>query len=181
MRPWAAAHLAALTLLPLLGTCAADVIMKLSDDNFEMETQASTGATTGSWLVTFGEEDCMRCKIMREELAGIDEELRQSYIIPAYADRSDSGMLWRRFNIDQVPTTLLFARGKMWAYRGPEGSLEITSFYETALSDMSGGREVPEEMNWLDRQLWKVGARQAADLVKEIALEYFGLTKHGEL
>mmetsp|Transcript_229 Transcript_229/g.598 ORF Transcript_229/g.598 Transcript_229/m.598 type:complete len:187 (-) Transcript_229:26-586(-) len=169
----AAARLA-LALLPLLGSAE---VMRLSDATFEMETQASTGATTGSWFVTFGEADCKRCDVLRKEMALAEEELRDMYVLPAHMDASDGWETWYRFSIRETPASAFFARGRMWVYTGPESSAEIVSFCEMALADMKGGQKVSEEMNALDKMMFKVGARQAADALKLVVSEYFGLSK----
>lgn len=47
-----------LVTLPLI-FCAQKVIqIELTDDNFEHDTQASTGATTGDWFVRFCDTKC---------------------------------------------------------------------------------------------------------------------------
>ncbi len=41
----------------LLGLTRAQIAVELTDDNFEHDTQATTGSTTGDWLILFCEFD----------------------------------------------------------------------------------------------------------------------------
>ncbi len=41
----------------LLGLTSAQIAVELTDDNFEHDTQATTGSTTGDWLILFCEFD----------------------------------------------------------------------------------------------------------------------------
>eukprot|EP00439_Symbiodinium_sp_Y106_P076144 s498_g15.t1 len=72
-------------------------MQQLNDETFEHQTQASTGMTTGSWLVTFGASGCGSCGEFREALDGVEEELRDIYVIPAHVDKADSAGLQERF------------------------------------------------------------------------------------
>ena len=48
-----------LSLIPLFNARKAIV---LTDDNFEHDTQSSTGATTGDWFVNFCEKKSKECR-----------------------------------------------------------------------------------------------------------------------
>ena len=65
--------LAALLLLVVVGVVDANhnnEIAVLTDENFEHDTQATTGSTTGSWLILFhnGVDPQMRLLTFREPL-----------------------------------------------------------------------------------------------------------------
>merc|ERR1719330_2063910 len=115
----------AVACLALLREAAADgdgkkKLMRLNDENFEHETQAATGSTTGSWFVHFCAKHIKRCKAGRAALLKIDEELREEYIIPAYGMKEDSRWLWKRFEIEEVPITILFHKGWFYRYEGKD-------------------------------------------------------------
>merc|ERR1719476_94380 len=112
--------LAAAVGLSFLGASLAGgkKLQKLNDETFEHETQASTGSTTGSWLVVFGKKGCKKSKAARAAVQKIDEDLREEYIIPAYSLQEDSKGLWKRFDIYQVPMPILFHKGWFYRYDG---------------------------------------------------------------
>ena len=62
-------------LCSLHGVAHAQVAYELTDDNFEHDTQATTGSTTGDWLILFCEfERFKRCRDYEpfwNELAGV--------------------------------------------------------------------------------------------------------------
>ena len=61
-----------LCLLSWLGFGKAPIV--LTEDNFEHETQAVTGSTTGDWLVLFCDKKHRRCRELQDtwdELAGV--------------------------------------------------------------------------------------------------------------
>jgi len=103
--------------------------------------------------VTFGEQGCARCEVFSTELQSIDEGLREAYTIPAKVDRAKSKGLWKRFKIKEVPTTLLFSRGKMYVYPGKEVGSEMLKF---ATGDLPEGMKVPKEPTWFDDLMEKV-------------------------
>jgi len=59
---------------------AAEVV-SLTDQTFEHQTQASTGMTTGSWLVLFSIPDCPSCESLKPviEDLGKDEEVYERW------------------------------------------------------------------------------------------------------
>ena len=61
---------------------AAEVV-SLTDQTFEHQTQASTGMTTGSWLVLFSIPDCPSCESLKPviEDLGKDEEVYERGIV----------------------------------------------------------------------------------------------------
>lgn len=89
--------------------------LSLNDDNFEHETQASTGATTGDWFVRFYKSDCADETAVWEAVAS---RLRGRIII-ASVDLETSGKLEKRFKIKQCPTFILFHHGNMYRYELP--------------------------------------------------------------
>eukprot|EP00434_Breviolum_minutum_P006321 symbB.v1.2.005580.t1/scaffold326.1/size228935/2 len=136
-------HNIAMTLLKLLLPLAA-ALQELNDDNFEHQTQASTGMTTGSWFVSFGND-------LEEALEAAEEELRDAYVIPAVV--KDGKELWKRFGIKK-PTSLLFAKHRMYRYKGSKTSTELVTFAQKALDGELEGEEIPPERSFF-QQLWQ--------------------------
>ena len=59
----------------ILGLTRAQIAVELTDDNFEHDTQATTGSTTGDWLILFCEferfKKCRDYEPFWQELAGL--------------------------------------------------------------------------------------------------------------
>mmetsp|Transcript_36064 Transcript_36064/g.67174 ORF Transcript_36064/g.67174 Transcript_36064/m.67174 type:complete len:162 (+) Transcript_36064:49-534(+) len=131
-------------------------VQRLDDATFEHQTQASTGMTTGSWLVLFGASGCEGCSELLEALDGVEEELRETYVIPAHVDREDSAGLWQRFGIQQIPSTLLFAKHKLYRYSGNKDGASLLAFAKAALDGQLSGAEIPPPPSFMDVVMNKV-------------------------
>eukprot|EP00405_Crypthecodinium_cohnii_P001125 CAMPEP_0194761566 /NCGR_PEP_ID=MMETSP0323_2-20130528/14250_1 /TAXON_ID=2866 ORGANISM="Crypthecodinium cohnii, Strain Seligo" /NCGR_SAMPLE_ID=MMETSP0323_2 /ASSEMBLY_ACC=CAM_ASM_000346 /LENGTH=162 /DNA_ID=CAMNT_0039683361 /DNA_START=40 /DNA_END=528 /DNA_ORIENTATION=+ len=106
-------------------------LQKLDDDTFEHHTQATTGSTTGSWIVSFS--DTADSKMVLE-LDDNTEALREVYAVPAWVMRSESPQVCKRFGI-KAPETWLFHKGSMYPYKGPEDGASVLKF----LAEVSEG------------------------------------------
>ncbi|CAJ1399251.1 unnamed protein product [Effrenium voratum] len=138
-----------LLLLPL-----AAALQQLNDETFEHQTQAATGMTTGSWFVAFGAKGCEACETALEALESAEEELRESYVIPAHVAKEDSNELWKRFSIKEVPSVLLFAKHRLHRYEGPWEAQSLVAFARLVLDGERMGEPIPAEPSLIDR-LWQ--------------------------
>ncbi|XP_052096437.1 uncharacterized protein LOC127731691 [Mytilus californianus] len=84
----------------------------LYEDSFEHLTQASTGATTGDWLVIFYNS---ACQSYLSAIEGAAIELKQRMNV-AKVDTDINPVLATRFGIKECPTTYFFRQGKMYLY-----------------------------------------------------------------
>jgi len=84
----------------------------LDDDSFEHLTQASSGATTGDWLVAFYTDRCKEILPMMETL-GVRIQGKTNVAKVNAAANYD---LVDRFNIKTCPEVILFKSGKMYRY-----------------------------------------------------------------
>jgi thiol-disulfide isomerase/thioredoxin len=102
-----------------LPPCNAEVV-HLTDQTFEHQTQASTGGTTGSWLVLFGIPTCVTCRTLRPHLEELshDADLYENGIVIGSVDCTESPIVCKRFGIGTLPT-LLYLRRKV-LYRVPK-------------------------------------------------------------
>jgi thiol-disulfide isomerase/thioredoxin len=107
----------------------AESVIPLTDATFEHQTQASTGSTTGSWLILFHTSSCSTCdevvKPLLTELAGDDgqeqhPELSEHGIVLGTVDCDEHPNTAMRFQIDTMPTLLYLHKGSM--YRVPTTS-----------------------------------------------------------
>lgn len=93
------------------------IVRELDDTNFESLTQASTGSTTGNWLVLFYDNSCVECTRMSaigEAVAGI---LKFSYTNVARVNIGAKGVQTaKRFKVEKVPTFILLRKGKLYRY-----------------------------------------------------------------
>ncbi|KAL9186240.1 hypothetical protein ACHAXT_005478 [Thalassiosira profunda] len=134
--------LSCLAALSLLRASLAAVI-ELTDVTFEHQTQASTGQTTGKWLVKFYAPWCGHCKTLAPIWEDLDERLQeenaQDGILVAKVDATKETQLANRFKIQSYPTLKYFADRKMYNYKGPR-TLDalyefVTGGYTAALTD----------------------------------------------
>ncbi|XP_065064008.1 thioredoxin domain-containing protein-like [Rhopilema esculentum] len=112
----------------------------LDDDNFEHLTQASTGATTGDWLVLFSknEDDCLKCAEAKDVFSSLTERLSTRLNVALIDAQKNQGLL-RRFKINTFPSIYFFRHGFQFAYLG---SIDQTKLENFALG---GYRDVRKE------------------------------------
>ena len=106
-------------------------IVPLTDTTFEHQTQASTGATTGSWLVLFhssNEDECnanhgdMSCSDIHTsvEQLMIHDEMRDALyergIVLGDINVSDNKRTMIRFDIEAIPTVIYIHHGKYYTF-----------------------------------------------------------------
>jgi hypothetical protein len=117
-------------------------VIKLTDKTFEHQTQASTGQTTGSWLVWFyitGDTTLI-------EGDAPDEEFWQSNnILLASVHGKLCKETIKRFDIQEFPQFIYFTKRKMYRYKGELTWDAITQFvlHGHNADDGSGGETVP--------------------------------------
>ncbi|XP_019622793.1 PREDICTED: thioredoxin domain-containing protein-like [Branchiostoma belcheri] len=94
-------------------------LQHLFEDNFEHLTQASTGATTGDWLVMFSSESCGDCRMAVPVLDAVATKVKGRQNV-AVVDVEKNPQLKDRFKVAQVPTIIFFRLGKMYTYSLPK-------------------------------------------------------------
>lgn len=130
----------------LLTLCNGRVI-ELSDTNFEHDTQASTGGTTGVWFVEFYAPWCQHCRTFEGIWTKVGKEL-EGLVNVARVDASNNAKLSERFNIRALPHLILLDKGKMYVYKGRMNQVEIQEFALGAF-EKSKGVMVPKEVTLL--------------------------------
>jgi hypothetical protein len=100
---------------PAGSLCSAEVV-HLTDGTFEHQTQATTGSTTGSWLVLFGIPTCDTCQTVRPHLDELsrDGDLYEKGIVIGSVDCTESAIVCSRFGIEKVPALLYLHRGLLY-------------------------------------------------------------------
>lgn len=132
-------------------------VVSLNDSTFEHQTQASTGATTGSWLIMMGTADgctaCSTLKPMFEEL-GQDETLYERSIVLGGLDVNDSPSTAMRFGVQTIPTIIYLHKKKL--YRFPvdvERSVESLREFVLEHYSKSPAEEIPPPPSAMDELL----------------------------
>eukprot|EP00658_Telonema_sp_P-2_P013536 TRINITY_DN15127_c0_g1_i2.p1 TRINITY_DN15127_c0_g1~~TRINITY_DN15127_c0_g1_i2.p1 ORF type:complete len:251 (+),score=62.10 TRINITY_DN15127_c0_g1_i2:33-785(+) len=146
-----------LLLAPLVAGSVMDVV-HLDSNNFEHDTQAATGATTGDWLVKFYAPGCNECEQMAEEWGSLAVALKDRLTV-AEVDCAESPDLCSRFSVKSYPDLKLFRRGKVYELGGIRGIAGWTEFIEDGYKKTpSAPRRVPKPPTAMDVYLKAFGA-----------------------
>lgn len=159
---WLTSIFAALTcILPTL-TLASSVVT-LTDANFEHQTQASTGMTTGSWLVLFHSKGCPHCKAIMEEFHRLaeDDQVQEAGIVLSSIHVYENKQTSNRFMIRGFPTLIFLHKHAMYQYKGPRDYDSLKNFILSGYSAMDP-MPIPSPPSQLDQYI---------QLLKAIGLE----------
>lgn len=133
----------------LLCSIAAEVIV-LNDKNFEHQTQASTGQTTGKWFVMFSAPWCGRtCTEIIPTLEELEKSVGDGSVLVATVNTLENLDLADRFGILSQPTLVFFADRKMYKYRGLKTLEAMKQFVEGGYKE-SVALPVPVPPSFLD-------------------------------
>jgi len=113
--------------LGLIQLLSASEVVVLTSKNFEHLTQASTGATTGDWLVKFYAPWCGHCKTLAPTFDKVAEELK-GVVNVAKVDVTENRDLGTRFDIKGFPTVKLLSKGKVYTFKGRRSAEELIQF-----------------------------------------------------
>ena len=136
------------TLLLVIGVyCQRSDVIELNAKNFEKETQANSGATTGDWMIKFYAPWCGHCK----KLAPTWEEVATRLvgeINVAKVDASQDRSLATRFDIKGFPTVLFLRQGKVYKFRGPRTADKLVEFAQGGYQNSEiESEDVPPQRN----------------------------------
>ena len=145
-------RIVSLFLLLLLSLASAEIV-ELSNDSFEHLTQASTGQTTGKWMVKFYATWCGHCKRLEPVWVSLDTELKENHsekgINVANVDAIQNRDLALRFQVKGYPTLMYFAKGRMYRYQGPRDLESLVNFV-TEGYQTEEGEDVPIPPSWVE-------------------------------
>jgi len=140
-------------LVSLLLSRASGEVIELSNDTFEHLTQASTGQTTGKWMVKFYATWCGHCKKLEPVWVALDTELKENHsefgINVANVDAIKNYDLAKRFHVQGYPLLLYFAQGRMYRYQGSR-DLESLVEFVTEGYKKDNGDAVPPPPGWVE-------------------------------
>jgi len=135
-----------LVILCLLTALVRGSVIELTDENFEHDTQASSGATTGDWFVSFYAPWCGHCKRLNPIWEHLGNEL-QGDINVAKLDATIHTKTRRRFHIQGFPTIKLFHHGLVYDYEGPRTIQAMKAFILEGWKEAEG-QEVPPPLSF---------------------------------
>ena len=123
----------------------SDVVI-LDTENFEHLTQASSGATTGDWMVEFYAPWCGHCKNLAPVFEEVATELKGDVNV-AKVDAAKERSLGSRFEIKGFPTILFLSHGQVYKYKGKRTKDALVEFakggYKLKVED---AQPVPQPM-----------------------------------
>ncbi|XP_022106152.1 protein disulfide-isomerase A4-like isoform X2 [Acanthaster planci] len=117
----------------------------LNDKDFEHLTQASTGATTGDWLVQFCDPERPQCVALQTIWETVAYRLKDRINV-ATVDTTTNKALVKRFNIavQKTPTVLLFRKGNQYPYGlFHYGVASLAHFAEQSYKHVQGSPVLP--------------------------------------
>lgn len=82
-------------------------VKELTDVTFEHLTQASTGATTGDWLIHFYNQQCVDCQRLNALWEGVAAELKHRMNVARINIELGGTETGKRFNVQKVPEFIL--------------------------------------------------------------------------
>lgn len=127
------------------------VAIELDDENFEHETQAATGATTGDWFVLFYAPWCGHCKRFKPTWHQFADQVGHRINV-AQVNVDESKGLAERFSIKGYPTLLFFKRGMYYKYMGNRTIEDMSTFaFEKYAELATESGKVPAELTTLDK------------------------------
>ncbi|CDJ49354.1 thioredoxin, putative [Eimeria brunetti] len=145
---------AAPAVVPSSGSAAAvathteSAVQVLTDANFEQETQAVTGSTSGDWFVKFYAPWCGHCRKMAPAWEELARKLK-GRINVAHLDATANPQTARRFGIRGFPTLLFFKNGQMYSYQGSRAVDDLYAF-ATGGWEKTTAKPIPPVLSWLD-------------------------------
>ena len=143
----------------------------LTDENFERETQTSSGSSSGDWLVLFTDFDSIRGARAARTLAAARESLLERGVVASELEfeRAPETTDRFRFVVKRRPSVVLIKRGKCYALEvnGEESAEEMTEFATKTYAATSETSETcPRELTFIQKKFARATTALAMGLVR---------------
>jgi len=94
-------------------------VLALNDETFEHDTQATSGATTGDWLLVFGRDGCgAACEGAQPAVEGAALRLHRTMSVARLERDVDAPLTTRRLGVTAFPSAVLIRQGKLYRFEG---------------------------------------------------------------
>ena len=150
----------------------------LDDATFERETQASSGQTTGTWLVLFtnGESGGARgaTASAKRRLADIKDNLLDSGVVAASVDVSESPETMDRFRlvVKRTPSVVLLKAGKAYVRalddkeEEEEEAFSMEAFATSTYAERGEEFDIPPELTFIQKKFARATSGIAFGIVR---------------
>lgn len=129
-------------------------LVTLEDSNFEHETQAATGATTGDWLVLFVSDQCALCPTALAE-AEKASALLSGRAVVAVVHAATGPATAKRFGVSEFPAVILLRQGTVFKLPLSAGQFpEAPSLRAWVASPTGAGARVPAPGSRMSSEGW---------------------------
>lgn len=133
---------------------AGQPVHRLTEDSFEHDTQAATGATTGNWFVMFKSDNCRFCleSLPIFEAVAAQQSMDDAPTNFAVVDCDESSWVCNRFDVRSYPSFVLLSRGKQYKYVAARTVDAFKSFIAGGYQ-AEAGTPVPSELTSTQKAL----------------------------
>jgi len=115
----------------------------LTDTNFEHLTQASSGATTGDWLVHFFREECDDCHKLDARLETVACKHKGRINVARMNKGSTGAVTGRRMGVTHLPSLVFFRNGRLYRYEVEKYDIDSLSSFITGWYKNVPGESIP--------------------------------------
>lgn len=115
----------------------------LTDTNFEHLTQASSGATTGDWLVHFFRDECEDCHKLDARLETVACKHKGRINVARMNKGSTGAVTGRRMGVANLPSLVFFRHGKLYRYEVEKYDIDSVSSFITGWYKNVHGESIP--------------------------------------
>jgi hypothetical protein len=150
-------------------------VKELDDSNFEHLTQASTGSTTGNWLILFYDNSCVDCTRLGAIFEAVGAKLKFSYTNVARVNIKTKGVQTaKRFKVEKVPTFILIRKGKFYRYNLMKYDIDAFVGFSTKTFQNFGAEIIKAQASPFENLIDSIVEKlKAMPRFRDTALTYF--------
>lgn len=158
------------------------VVKELDDSTFEHLTQASTGSTTGDWLIQFYDNQCVECNRLTATWESVGAKLRTRMNVAKVNKGTKGTQTAKRFKVENVPEFILIKQGKVYRFNLKKYDIETFVGFATEWHRQVTAEKVPVPKTAFDIVLETVVAKlKEIQLIKNNPIILIGLASFGFL